>query len=90
MVQYNCTTENRSFKLIRVKHILLILAHRGRGLAMKGKMGIIRCFVSKGKAIRDIPLSEVRDIEKGMNQYPRKILNYEIPEERFYKNIKDM
>src|SRR5690606_9846729 len=37
--------------------------------------GIIRRFIPKGKSIKDIPPSEVNEIERWMNRYPRKILN---------------
>ncbi len=49
--------------------------------------GIIRRFIPKGKAIKGIPLSEVKEIERWMNQYPRKILNYGTPEEYFYREL---
>jgi len=43
-------------------------------------------FIAKGKAIKGIPLSEVKEIERWMNQYPRKILNHRTPEEYFTEN----
>jgi IS30 family transposase len=49
--------------------------------------GIIRRFIPKGKAIRGIPLSEVKEIERWMNRYPRKILNYGTAEEYFYGEL---
>ncbi|MFO7153823.1 MAG: hypothetical protein DIU64_002535, partial [Caldicoprobacter oshimai] len=49
--------------------------------------GIIRRFIPKGKAIKDVPLSEVKEIERWMNQYPRKVLNYSTAEECFYKEL---
>ena len=41
----------------------------------------------KGKAIRSISLSEVKDIERWINQYPRKILSYRTAEEYFYEEL---
>jgi len=41
----------------------------------------------KGKAIKDIPLVEVKEIERWMNQYPRKILGYNTPDECFYREL---
>ncbi len=49
--------------------------------------GIIRRFIPKGKAIKDIPLVEVKEIERWMNQYPRKILGYNTPDECFYREL---
>ena len=49
--------------------------------------GIIRRFIPKGKAIRGISLSEVKDIERWINQYPRKILSYRTAEEYFYEEL---
>lgn len=49
--------------------------------------GIIRRFIPKGKAIRGIPLSVIKDIEDWMNEYPRKILGYKTPKEYFYEEI---
>lgn len=49
--------------------------------------GIIRRFISKGKAIKNIPSLEVKEIERWMNQYPRKVLNYRTAEECFYGEL---
>lgn len=49
--------------------------------------GIIRRFISKGKEIKNVPLSEINDIERWMNQYPRKVLNYSTAEECFYREL---
>jgi len=48
---------------------------------------IIRRFIPKGKAIKNIQLTEVKEIERWMNQYPRKILDYSTPEECFYREL---
>ncbi len=49
--------------------------------------GIIRRFIPKGKAIRNVSLSEIKDIERWINQYPRKILNYAAAEECFFREL---
>ncbi|MCM8900078.1 IS30 family transposase [Caldicoprobacter algeriensis] len=49
--------------------------------------GIIRRFIPKSRAIRGIPLSEAKDIEKWMNEYPRKMLGYKTSKECFYEKI---
>ena len=49
--------------------------------------GIIRRFIPKGKAIREITLSKVKEIERWMNEYPRKILGYKTPQECFYEEL---
>lgn len=53
--------------------------------------GIIRRFILKGKAIKHILLSEIKDIERWMNEYLREILFYRTPKECFYEeNSEDM
>lgn len=45
--------------------------------------GLIRRFIPKGKAIKDIPPESIERIQNWCNQLPRKILNYKTPAERF-------
>ncbi len=47
--------------------------------------GIIRRFIPKGKSIDDIPKESVERICNWMNTLPRKILNYNTPQELFSK-----
>ena len=49
--------------------------------------GIIRRFIPKGKVIKNIPSTEVKEIERWMNQYPRKILDYSTAEQCFYREL---
>lgn len=49
--------------------------------------GIIRRFIPKGKAIKNVSLSEIKEIERWMNRYPRKILNYSTAGEYFYREL---
>ena len=49
--------------------------------------GIIRRFIPKGRSIKNIPLTNIKEIEQWMNQYPRKILEYNTPEQCFYREL---
>jgi len=44
-------------------------------------------FILKGKRLKDIPDSTIRNIEQWMNNYPRKILSYETAQEAFTKEL---
>lgn len=48
---------------------------------------IIRRFIPKGCDISKFTKKKIQDIEDWMNNYPRKILDFETPEERFIKEI---
>jgi transposase, IS30 family len=49
--------------------------------------GLIRRFIPKGKAIKDVPEESITRIQKWCNQLPRKILNYKTPTEYFIDEL---
>ena len=48
----------------------------------------IRRFIPKGKYISEISNRQIQRIQRWMNDYPRKILNYQTPHECFIKAFK--
>lgn len=46
---------------------------------------MIRRFIKKGESLEKIKESEIKKIEKWLNSYPRKVLNYFTPDEEFKK-----
>ena len=48
---------------------------------------MIRRFLPKGTSFKNINLKEVKRIEKWINNYPRKIFNFETSEEKYLKEI---
>jgi IS30 family transposase len=70
-----------------VKHILPHPYSSWERASNERQNGIIRRFIPKVKVIKDVPLSEVKEIERWMNQYPRNILNYSTAEECFYREL---
>lgn len=49
--------------------------------------GIIRRFISKGKAIEDYSRTQIRMVEEAMNNLPRKIFAYKTPNELFEEEL---
>ena len=49
--------------------------------------GLIRRFIPKGKAIKDLTLEQIKRIENWCNNLPRKILGYRTPAELFNDEI---
>jgi IS30 family transposase len=49
--------------------------------------GLIRRFVPKGKAIKDLTEANVQRLQNWLNKLPRKILGYKTPEECFYEEL---
>jgi len=49
--------------------------------------GLIRRFVPKGKAIKDLTTANVQRLQNWLNKFPRKILGYKSPEECFYEEL---
>lgn len=49
--------------------------------------GLIRRFIPKGSSIKSITASMVNEIQIWLNRLPRKTLNYESPEECYYKEV---
>ena len=49
--------------------------------------GLIRRFVPKGKAIKDLSAKTIERIQNWLNKLPRKILGYKTPEECFYEEL---
>lgn len=45
----------------------------------------IRCFLPKGMSLRDMSETQCLRIQQWMNDYPRRILDYETPHERFVR-----
>lgn len=45
--------------------------------------GLLRRFIKKGHAIHSYSDEDIAEVAKWMNTFPRKILNYETPEENF-------
>ena len=50
---------------------------------------MIRYFISKGKLIENYSCTDINDIVKWMNNYPRKILNYKTPLEALLEEFDD-
>lgn len=48
----------------------------------------IRRFIPKGQSISDISERQIQRIQRWMNDYPRKILNYQTPHDCFVKAFK--
>ncbi len=49
--------------------------------------GMLRRFIKKGKAISDYDVDYISQIEHWCNTLPRKILNYNTPDELFEKEL---
>ncbi|ATW27617.1 IS30 family transposase [Candidatus Formimonas warabiya] len=49
--------------------------------------GLIRRFIPKGKAIKDLTLSQIERVQNWCNNLPRKILGYRTPEEIFIHEV---
>jgi transposase, IS30 family len=49
--------------------------------------GLIRRFIPKGKAIKDFTEIQIKRIQNWCNNYPRKLLNYETPNQLFEKEL---
>lgn len=48
---------------------------------------MIRYFIPKGKLIEDYSTNDINSICDWMNNYPRKILNYQTPKELLEKEL---
>src|SRR5699024_10004381 len=49
---------------------------------------LIRRYMPKGRPLRDVSESHVLRTQQWMNTYPRKILNYQTPQEAFKDELK--
>lgn len=49
--------------------------------------GLLRRFIPKGKAIKDLSLGTIQRIQDWVNRLPRKILDYKTPEECFIEEL---
>lgn len=49
---------------------------------------LIRRHIPKGVNFDDVPRCEIKQIERWMNDYPRKIFNYHVPEEIFQEEFR--
>lgn len=52
--------------------------------------GLLRRFIPKGKAIRDLSLGTIERIQNWVNRLPRKILSYKTPEECFMEELQKL
>lgn len=52
--------------------------------------GLIRRFIPKGKAIKDLTQSQIERIQNWCNNLPRKILGYKTPEEVFMHEVQQL
>ena len=50
--------------------------------------GLIREYFPKGTDFRQVTPEQVREVERRINQRPRKVLNYQTPQEAFLKAMK--
>ena len=51
---------------------------------------MIRRFLPKGQSVSTLSHRQVQRIQNWMNDYPRKILNYQTPYEVFIKNFRQV
>lgn len=52
--------------------------------------GLVRRFIPKGKAIKDLTNSQIERIQNWCNNLPRKILGYKTPEEVFIHEVQQL
>lgn len=52
--------------------------------------GLIRRFISKGTAIKDLTLSQIERVQNWCNNLPRKILRYQKPAELFHQEVEQL
>ena len=66
-----------------IKVYFLILIPLGNVELLDDHNGLIRRFVPKGKAIKDLSAKTIERIQNWLNKLPRKILGYKTPEGMF-------
>jgi len=52
--------------------------------------GLIRRFIPKGKAIRDLTIDQIESVQNWCNHLPRKILGYKTPAQLFEQEIQQL
>jgi IS30 family transposase len=52
--------------------------------------GLLRRFIPKGKAIKDLTLSQIERVQNWCNHLPRKILDYRTPAELFAQEVQQL